>query len=115
MKKNKYKKVDYSYLDDYYQKGGTYVIPIEIINDIRGELEEHENCKADIEEANTNAEWWRNRYVAQLKINREYKHRIEQCSADILKELNKNNHLSYGVALSIRQKLLNYSEINKQK
>lgn len=76
MQKNK--KCDYSYLDDYYQKGGTYVIPIEIVNDLRCELEEHEDCKETIREANSNAEWWRNRYVAQLKINQEYKHKIEK-------------------------------------
>lgn len=81
MQKNK--KCDYSYLDDYYQRGGTYVIPIEIVNDLRGELEDHENCKETIREANSNAEWWRNRYVAQLKLNREYKYKIEKLERKI--------------------------------
>ena len=36
---------------------------------------------------------------------------INECANDILKELKENNHLSYGVALAIRQKLLNYKEL----
>lgn len=36
---------------------------------------------------------------------------IIECANDILKELEENNHLSYGVALSIRQKLLDYKEL----
>lgn len=31
---------------------------------------------------------------------------IKECANDILKELKENNHLSYGVALAIRQKLI---------
>ena len=36
---------------------------------------------------------------------------INECANDILKELKKNNHLSYGVALAIRQKLIDYREL----
>lgn len=36
---------------------------------------------------------------------------INECADDILTELKENNHLSYGVALAIRQKLLDYKEI----
>ena len=36
---------------------------------------------------------------------------INECAEDILKELEENHHLSYGVALGIRQKLLNYKEL----
>lgn len=36
---------------------------------------------------------------------------INECADDILKELKENNHLSYGVALSIRQKLIDYKEL----
>lgn len=36
---------------------------------------------------------------------------INECSDDILKELKENHHLSYGVALSIRNKLLDYKEL----
>ena len=40
---------------------------------------------------------------------------INEVANDILKELNENKHLSYGVALSIRQKLLNYQELKEGK
>ena len=40
---------------------------------------------------------------------------IDEVANDILKELNENKHLSYGVALSIRQKLLNYQELKEGK
>ena len=40
---------------------------------------------------------------------------INEVANDILKELNENNHLSYGVALSIRQKILNYQELKEGK
>ena len=40
---------------------------------------------------------------------------INECSDDILKELEENNHLSYGVALSIRNKLLDYKELKENK
>ncbi len=36
---------------------------------------------------------------------------INECAEEILTELKENNHLSYGVALAIRQKLLDYKEI----
>lgn len=39
---------------------------------------------------------------------------INECAGDILKELKENNHLSYGVALSIRQKLISYKEIGDE-
>ena len=40
-----------------------------------------------------------------------YKSIVDEYAKEILKELKENHHLSYGVALSIRQKLLNYEEI----
>lgn len=36
---------------------------------------------------------------------------INESAEEILKELEKNHHLSYGVALAIRQKLLDYKEL----
>lgn len=38
---------------------------------------------------------------------------INECSDEILKELQENHHLSYGVALAIRQKLINYRELRE--
>lgn len=36
---------------------------------------------------------------------------INESAEEILKELEENHHLSYGVALEIRQKLLDYKEL----
>jgi len=36
---------------------------------------------------------------------------IKECSEDILKELEDNNHLSYGVALGIIYKLNSYKQL----
>ena len=38
---------------------------------------------------------------------------INECSDEILKELEENHHLSYGVALAIRQKLIDYRELKE--
>ena len=38
---------------------------------------------------------------------------INECADEILKELQENHHLSYGVALAIRQKLINYRELKE--
>lgn len=34
---------DFSYLQSYYQKGGTYILPIEIVSDLTGQIEELAN------------------------------------------------------------------------
>lgn len=36
---------------------------------------------------------------------------INECAEDILKEIQENHHLSCGVALTIRQKLIDYREL----
>ena len=36
---------------------------------------------------------------------------IDESAEEILKELEENHHVSYGVALAIRQKLLDYKEL----
>ena len=38
---------------------------------------------------------------------------INECAEEILKELQENHHLSYGVALAIRQKLIDYRELKE--
>ena len=40
---------------------------------------------------------------------------MNESAEEILKELEENNHLSYGVALAIRQKLLDYKELKVNK
>jgi len=44
-------------------------------------------------------------------IINEYEKIMKECSDRILKELNENNHLSYGPALSINYRLTNYKEL----
>ena len=51
-------------------------------------------------------------YMIDLRQeNEKLNNRINKCAEEILKEINKNNHLSIGVALAIRQKLIDYREI----
>ena len=60
-----------------------------------------------------------NYYVKGLEGSlKEYQQEIErlnniinESAEDILKELEENHHLSYGVALAIRQKLIDYREL----
>jgi hypothetical protein len=47
----------------------------------------------------------------ERKKNKELNNILNECANEILKEIQENHHLSAGVALSIRQKLLNYQEI----
>ena len=47
------------------------------------------------------------------KENARLNNIINESAEEILKELEENNHLSYGVALAIRQKLLDKVEENK--
>lgn len=47
--------------------------------------------------------------------NEKLNNRINNCAEEILKEINKNNHLSIGVALAIRQKLIDYRELKENK
>ena len=50
---------NFSYLQTYYQKGGTYILPVEILNDLTTQIEE---LVAEVKESNDSAEWWRCRY-----------------------------------------------------
>lgn len=52
-----------------------------------------------------------NQNVEQDKEIHQLNNIINECADGILKELQENHHLSYGVALAIRQKLINYREL----
>lgn len=55
-------------------------------------------------------------YMIDLRQeNEKLNNRINKCAEEILKEINKNNHLSVGVALTIRQKLIDYRELKENK
>lgn len=58
-------------IEMYWKSGGTYVMPVEVVNRMISELEEMDDL---IDEANNNAAWWKNRYEAQVQINEELKH-----------------------------------------
>ena len=47
----------------------------------------------------------------QEEENKRLNNIIKESAEEILNELEENHHLSYGVALSIRQKLLDYKEL----
>ena len=74
----------------------------------------NENINADSQYIN--GKWYHNVCIEkQTKEMERLNDIINECSNDILKELKENNHLSYGVALSIRQKLIDYKELKELK
>ena len=61
---------DFSYLESYWRKGGTYELPVELINDLTGRIEE---LVAAVKELNDSLTWWKNRYDANEKILKRYR------------------------------------------
>ena len=61
---------DFSYLESYWRKGGTYELPVEIVNDLTGRIEE---LVAEVKELNDSLTWWINRYNANEKILERYR------------------------------------------
>lgn len=61
---------DFSYLESYWRKGGTYILPVEIVNDLTGRIEE---LVAEVKELNDSLTWWKNRYDANEKILERYR------------------------------------------
>ena len=61
----------------------------------------------ELEENCTLSDLW---YKSQEETKR-LNNIINEVADEMLKELNENNHLSYGVALALRQKLISYKEI----
>jgi hypothetical protein len=51
--------------------------------------------------------------ISLQQENEKLNNRINKCAEEILKEINKNNHLSVGIALTIRQKLIDYRELKE--
>lgn len=61
---------DFSYLESYWRKGGTYELPVELVNDLTGRIEE---LVAEVKELNDSLTWWINRYNANKKILERYR------------------------------------------
>ena len=61
---------DFSYLESYWRKGGTYELPVELVNDLTGRIEE---LVAEVKELNDSLTWWKNRYDANEKILERYR------------------------------------------
>lgn len=61
---------DFSYLESYWRKGGTYELPVELVNDLTGRIEE---LVAEVKELNDSLTWWKNRYNANEKILERYR------------------------------------------
>lgn len=61
---------DFSYLESYWRKGGIYELPVELVNDLTGRIEE---LVAEVKELNDSLTWWKNRYDANEKILERYR------------------------------------------
>ena len=61
---------DFSYLESYWRKGGTYELPVELVNDLTGRIEE---LVAEVKELNDSLTWWKNCYNANEKILERYR------------------------------------------
>lgn len=71
---------DFSYLESYWRKGGTYELPVELVNDLTGRIEE---LVEEVKELNDSLTWWKNRYNANEKILERYRTDENGSSKDV--------------------------------
>lgn len=78
-----------------FKKGKQYIIPQEIVFMLI----------AEIEEANTDAHWWKCRYDAQEKINKEYQKIMRKCCKKLTNDLVKLGRVTNSNAIYVRNEL----------
>ena len=78
---------DFSYLESYWRKGGTYELPVELVNDLTGRIEE---LVAEVKELNDSLTWWKDRYNANKKILERYRTDENGSSKDLARD-NQNS------------------------
>lgn len=78
-----------------FKKGKKYIIPEEIVY----------MMIAEIEEANTNAHWWKCRHDAQERINKEYQKIMKRCSKKLTDDLIKLGRVTNSNAIYVRNAL----------
>lgn len=61
---------DFSYLESYCGKGGTYELPLELVNDLIGRIEE---LVAEVKELNDSLTWWKDCCNTNEKILERYR------------------------------------------
>lgn len=78
---------DFSYLESYWRKGGIYELPVELVNDLTGRIEE---LVAEVKELNLSLTWLKNRYDANEKILERYRKDENGSSKDTTRD-NQNS------------------------
>lgn len=78
-----------------FRKNNVYILPEELVYEML----------AEIEEANTDAHWWKCRHDAQERINKEYQKIMKRCSKKLTDDLIKLGRVTNSNAIYVRNAL----------